>query len=66
MIQQFQILRMLKVMNDIGNESSENVVKLKEAFDIGYVHQVVHPLQGIHNVCLVMVGIVIEVTVCNL
>ena len=50
-------------MNDVRHEGGENVMNFEEAFQVGHVHQEMHALQGVHDVCLVVVEVVAEVAI---
>lgn len=57
---------MLKVMHDVCDEASKNVVKFKETLQVCYIHQVVHTLKRVNDMCLIMVWVIMEVAVRHL
>ena len=60
------ILRVLIVMHGVGNKGSKDIMDLEISLQVARVHQEVHALEGVNDVCLVVIGSIREVTVRNL
>ena len=60
------LLRVFVVVNDVCNESSEDIMDFKVRLHIAHIHKIVHALQRINDVHLIVIMIILEIPICYL
>jgi hypothetical protein len=53
-------------MHGVGYKGSKDIMDLEISLQVPCVHQEVHALEGVNDVCLVVIGIIREVAIRNL